>query len=286
MFIISMFKKCILIITLLSSICIGAQAYKSDSLRGSFTYLLKSKPNNLYPENIYQELFSLQVSDNRSFFISENLLKYDSIFTNEMNTAIRSGSKSVNFSGKSFPKTNSKFLIVQENDKTIFYGTVGTSVLSYHESKINSWKLVDETKLVNSFSCKKAELRFKGRDWIAWYSAEIPFPYGPYKFGGLPGLIIKMTDKKGEYDFELVKSLPSRDLKGKIVGINKKRYDNSISVTKQELEVAKDSFRKNLLQSMKNDGVVLSPEQTTALREKQKRDELKKKGYNPIELEN
>ncbi|AKQ39565.1 GLPGLI family protein [Riemerella anatipestifer] len=281
-----MFKKCILIITLLSFICIGAQAYKSDSLRGSFTYLLKSKPNNLYPENIYQELFSLQVSDNRSFFISENLLKYDSIFTNEMNTAIRSDSKSVNFSGKSFPKTNSKFLIVQENDKTIFYGTVGTSVLSYHESKINSWKLVDETKLVNSFSCKKAELRFKGRDWIAWYSAEIPFPYGPYKFGGLPGLIIKMTDKKGEYDFELVKSLPSRDLKGKIVGINKKRYDNSISVTKQELEVTKDSFRKNLLQSMKNDGVVLSPEQTTALREKQKRDELEKKGYNPIELEN
>lgn len=282
-----MLKKNILIpVFSLMFVFISAQAYKSDSLRGSFTYLLKSKPNNLYPENIYQELFSLQVSDNRSFFISENLLKYDSIFTNEMNTAIRSGSKSVNFSGKSFPKTNSKFLIVQENDKTIFYGTVGSSVLSYHESKINGWKLVDETKLVNSFSCKKAELRFKGRDWIAWYSAEIPFPYGPYKFGGLPGLIIKMTDKKGEYDFELVKSLPSRDLKGKIVGINKKRYDNSISVTKQELEVAKDSFRKNLLQSMKNDGVVLSPEQTTALREKQKRDELEKKGYNPIELEN
>ncbi|MBT0551127.1 GLPGLI family protein [Riemerella anatipestifer] len=266
-------------------VCIGAQVYKSDSLRGSFTYLLKSKPNHLYPENIYQELFSLQVSDNRSFFISENLLKYDSIFTSEMNTAIRSGSKSINFSGKSFPKTNSKFLVVQENDKTIFYGTVGTSVLSYQDPKINSWKLVDETKIVNSFSCKKAELRFKGRDWIAWYSTEIPFPYGPYKFGGLPGLIIKMTDKKDEYDFELVKSLPSRDLKGKIVGINKKRYDNSISVTKQELEVAKDNFRKNLLQSMKNDGVVLSPEQTTALREKQKRDESEKKGYNPIELE-
>ncbi|MDY3521791.1 GLPGLI family protein [Riemerella anatipestifer] len=280
-----MFKKYIFTITLLLFVCIDAQVYKNDSLRGSFTYLLKSKPNNLYPENLYQELFSLQVSDNRSFFISENLLKYDSIFTSEMNTAMRSGSNSINFSGKSFPKTNSKFLVVQENDKTIFYGTVGTSVLAYQEPKINSWKLVDETKIVNSFSCKKAELRFKGRDWIAWYSTEIPFPYGPYKFGGLPGLIIKMTDKKEEYDFELVKSLPSRDLKGKIVGINKKRYDNSISVTKQELEVAKDNFRKNLLQSMKNDGVVLSPEQTTALREKQKRDKSEKKGYNPIELE-
>ncbi|WP_161530741.1 GLPGLI family protein [Riemerella anatipestifer] len=280
-----MFKKYIFTITLLLFACIDAQVYKNDSLRGSFTYLLKSKPNNLYPENLYQELFSLQVSDSRSFFISENLLKYDSIFTSEMNTAIRGGSNSINFSGKSFPKTNSKFLVVQENDKTIFYGTVGTSVLSYQEPKINSWKLVDETKIVNSFSCKKAELRFKGRDWIAWYSTEIPFPYGPYKFGGLPGLIIKMTDKKGEYDFELVKSLPSRDLKGKIVGINKKRYDNSISVTKQELEDTKDNFRKNLLQSMKNDGVVLSPEQTTALREKQKRDESEKKGYNPIELE-
>ncbi|WP_245539722.1 hypothetical protein [Riemerella columbina] len=94
----------------------GAQDYNNDSLRGDFTYLLTSKPNNLYPENIYQELFSLQVSDKRSYFISENLLKYDSIFFKEITAAIKSGAKSINFSGKAFPKTNSKFLIVQEND--------------------------------------------------------------------------------------------------------------------------------------------------------------------------
>ncbi|WP_281166433.1 GLPGLI family protein [Riemerella columbina] len=167
----------------------------------------------------------------------------------------------------------------------MFYGSVGSSLLSYHDSKINNWKLIDETKTINSFVCNKAEVHFRGRDWVAWYSTEIPFPYGPYKFGGLPGLIIKITDTKGDYDFKLVKSVANKDLKGKTITVDPKRYKNSTLVTQQELLTAKDNFRKNLLNSMQKDGVILSQEQMDNFRKKQKLNEQEKKGYNPIELE-
>lgn len=219
-------------------------------------------------------------------FISEKLLKYDSIFFSKLSAAIKNDSRNINFSGKSFPKTNSQFLIIQESDKTHFYGTVGSSVLSYVNDKISNWKLIDETKTINSLICQKAQLKFKGRDWIAWYSNEIPFPYGPYKFGGLPGLIVKITDKTGDYDFELVKSASSSKLKKKNIKIDKKHYEKAKLVTKSELIEAKENFRKNLFRSMENDGVILSQDQINSFRERLKKDEIEKKGYNPIELEN
>jgi len=253
--------------------------------RGKPTYLLKSKPNNLYPDYIYEELFSLQISDDRSFYISEKILKLDSIYKTEFQKVFNSGSKNIDFSGKSLPKTNSKFIIIQSNDNVQFYGRVGMSLLSYINPKINHWKLVNETKIINSLVCKKAELNFKGRHWTAWYSTEIPFPYGPSKFGGLPGLIVKITDKKGDYDFELVKSTPSYAMKGKVITIDKYYYENSKLVTKREFLKAKEKDEENMISSLESMGTVVTPEQREILRQRQKKNELEKKGYNPIELE-
>ena len=55
--------------------------------------------------------------------------------------------------------------------------------------------------------------------WYFKYSPEIPFPYVPMKFSGLPGLIVKITDDKGDFDFELIKSVSDSKLKGKFVNI-------------------------------------------------------------------
>jgi len=54
------------------------------------------------------------------------------------------------------------------------------------------------------YLCHKATTRFRGRDYIAWYTEEIPFPYGPFKFGGLPGLIACIYDTQREHIYTLV----------------------------------------------------------------------------------
>lgn len=55
-----------------------------------------------------------------------------------------------------------------------------------------NWKFVNETKKIAKFNCKKATANFRGRNYIAWYTQEIPLPYGPWKIQGLPGLILEV----------------------------------------------------------------------------------------------
>lgn len=45
---------------------------------------------------------------------------------------------------------------------------------------------------------------FAGREWTAWFTSEISIPDGPYKFYGLPGLILKISDKTNTHSFEMI----------------------------------------------------------------------------------
>lgn len=61
------------------------------------------------------------------------------------------------------------------------------------------WQLTEETKDIGKFKCFKAITRFRGRNYIAWYSPEIPIGLGPLKFSGLPGLILEIADEDKEF---------------------------------------------------------------------------------------
>lgn len=70
------------------------------------------------------------------------------------------------------------------------------------DRKIN-WKILSEKEQIGEWNVQKAEADFAGRHWIAWFSTEIPIQDGPYKFRGLPGLIVKIEDKTGSHKMEL-----------------------------------------------------------------------------------
>jgi GLPGLI family protein len=65
-----------------------------------------------------------------------------------------------------------------------------------------NWEIANEKQLVLSYNCQKATMTFRGRDYIAWFTTDIPIPNGPWKFGGLPGLILKIADTKDNFIFE------------------------------------------------------------------------------------
>jgi GLPGLI family protein len=56
------------------------------------------------------------------------------------------------------------------------------------------WKIQEDTMKIGNFNCKKAIGTFRGRTYIAWFTEEIPLPYGPWKLYGLPGLILQAED--------------------------------------------------------------------------------------------
>lgn len=63
------------------------------------------------------------------------------------------------------------------------------------------WKISSERKSILGYDCQRATCTFRGRDYEAWFTTEIPLSYGPWKFQGLPGLILEVADSKNEYHF-------------------------------------------------------------------------------------
>jgi GLPGLI family protein len=63
------------------------------------------------------------------------------------------------------------------------------------------WIISDSTKMVGNYTTKKATAHFRGRNYIAWFTPEIPVPYGPWKLHGLPGLILQAYDQTGNIYF-------------------------------------------------------------------------------------
>lgn len=64
------------------------------------------------------------------------------------------------------------------------------------------WILRPETKDVIGYNCNRATCTFRGRNYEAWYTNEIPTSLGPWKFRGLPGLILSVKDDSGIISFE------------------------------------------------------------------------------------
>ena len=54
------------------------------------------------------------------------------------------------------------------------------------------------------YECQKAQCYFRGRQWTAWFAPGIPISDGPWKFGGLPGLITEVYDQAKQYYFSII----------------------------------------------------------------------------------
>ena len=65
------------------------------------------------------------------------------------------------------------------------------------------WHLESDKKIIDTLECYKATTFFKGRNYIAWYCPAISIPNGPWKLGGLPGLIIEAYDENRDMRFLL-----------------------------------------------------------------------------------
>lgn len=84
---------------------------------------------------------------------------------------------------------------------------VGSSGDKYrYEDELGTlpWKITEVTDTLLSYTCQKATLHFRGRDYTAWFAPDVPVSDGPWKFMGLPGLILRVSDDKQLFSFNLI----------------------------------------------------------------------------------
>lgn len=87
--------------------------------------------------------------------------------------------------------------------RTIMFFSKSKYVYVEEELPEIDWVIGTESKQIKGMHCNKAQGTFRGRAYTAWFSPTVPMPYGPWKLGGLPGLIIEAYDTNKEVHFVL-----------------------------------------------------------------------------------
>ena len=104
-------------------------------------------------------------------------------------------------------KTEFDYSIFKEPAKNLvfYHDEIGTVDYQYQEKvPLFDWKIMPAKKVVAGYECQQAFTAFGGRMFEAWFTRDIPVSEGPYKFYGLPGLIVKVRDTHDDYVFELL----------------------------------------------------------------------------------
>ncbi len=102
------------------------------------------------------------------------------------------------YSGSLYKDINASqmiYLTIPRYSEKLFAVTESTPAIN--------WTISSETKTILGMPCQKATGRFKGRDYEAWFCSQLPYSNGPWKLGGLPGLILEASDTKKEVVFTL-----------------------------------------------------------------------------------
>lgn len=97
-------------------------------------------------------------------------------------------------------ENDNAFFIKNKIENSIFFNEQILNQKIYVKDSINvmKWELRNDTSFILSEKCLSAKTTFRGRSYIAYYSPKYKTDEGPWKFGGLPGLILSI---KSEDDF-------------------------------------------------------------------------------------
>ncbi len=165
----------------------------------------------------------------------------------------------------------------QAADRLTHTDQIGMDHLLYTEPLPDcGWELADGERTILGYACRRARCTFRGRSYEAWYAPEIAVSGGPWKFGGLPGLILAVKDDAGVLDLEATgveqRVEPIRMTDRNYLKTNRKKY---LDLKKKVMTdpVGYLTGNSNVRMTIKNeDGTPVNPGDLV-------------RGYNPIELE-
>lgn len=208
------------------------------------------------------------------FFVADSLITNNIPFPKEM-------------------KLNTSDIIVHKNNNNEFfqYDLLENTVFQLQTNDTQKWNLSQEKKNVKNLSLQKAITTWGGRNWTAWFAEEIPFQEGPYKFHGLPGLIVEIYDDKKNYHFELVRSEKIKEEENQFIEMSEKM---GIPITWEKYKTAKIKYYESPVNFIKNsaenseqlylnDGTIVNSKNSREIDEQLKNSI--RKYNNPIELD-
>lgn len=171
-------------------------AVNPQSPAHAFLYKFDFKNHTNRPELERTDYILVNKKGNTTFMQYYNQMKRDSIFSHRK----MSGQDLYDFRINDFPYT-----IKTVDNKATFTAEVGDQYFQYEEQLQFKWKISNTTRKINTYNCQLATIKYAGRTWNAWFTKEIAMDVGPYKFKGLPGCIVEISDTNEVFKYTLVR---------------------------------------------------------------------------------
>lgn len=198
-----------------------------------FMYEYRYIPDSANVSEVRSEIMNLDISEEGSQFYSYDKYSSDSLRRSEIRKMASTGG-TISIKGN-VDKGNVKYKISKKYpDYNVFYhNRVLLDQYKVAEERKINWKISSDKQKIGEWNTQKAETDFGGRHWTAWFTSDIPIQDGPYKFHGLPGLIVKLEDKTKSHTFNLqgvknIKELSKDVISDKNISINQKQYDKLV----------------------------------------------------------
>ncbi|WDT68636.1 GLPGLI family protein [Cloacibacterium sp. TD35] len=175
-----------------------------------FFYELTFKPKKGI-DSLQKTVMILDVADKKSLYRDYLTVSQDSVLKIEVEKMQKAGVfKDLS---KSFQMPKFAYKITKEYPtmKVNFSERMLNSVFGYNEEPKFNWKISNDKQKIGEYEAQKATTEFGGRKWTAWFTESIPFPDGPYKFSGLPGLIVKIEDAEKNFSWLLTANKPLKE---------------------------------------------------------------------------
>ena len=200
----------------------------------------------IYSYKVYDDYWKLQqdfheileIGNNCSYYSNYGYYRRDSIINVDFPNGLTNLEHDKVWK-KTRPKYDLSILKYKNEGKLAGFDCILMDYYTYEEPIPQmKWTLLPESEDICGYKCYKAITNFRGRQWEAWYTDEIPLNNGPWKLGNLPGLILKAQDITNDHIFEALAVRKSN----KPFGPKKHRF---IKTEREKFNETKAEFKTN-----------------------------------------
>lgn len=196
-------------------------------------YKLTYVKDSTNPTKLSEDLMILELGKKSSKFYSYYTFFADSLMAEDTKAGVPEMEMFANRAKYGTPRATYTVYNNYPDNKITVVDKIGIDYYSFEELVTTPrWVLKPEFDTILSYRCQKAVCIFMGRSYVAWFAKGIPVNGGPWKFSGLPGLILKIKDTRNHYLFQCVglKSTTASITfdKREVFNVSKGEYDKTI----------------------------------------------------------
>ncbi len=224
-----------------SILSISCQAQTDTSLL-SVRYRFSHIKDTTKPEVVYTENMLLLIGAFISKYKSADKEMLDSINNATMMQQFKEQDGTGNFKIDMRGTKTANSIVYYKSDLTKTLNvlqSLGQKYLIESELPSINWTIASETKTIQNYTCQKATTIFKGRHYVAWFCPDLPYSNGPWKLGGLPGLILEAYDLNGTVKFlfdAITKVSQPLELPKRAVKITPAEYNKLLELREKDPE--------------------------------------------------